>query len=647
MSMVVAAFVGLVIYGMIRVLNLASPCLPPSIYSKTCNSEFIQALIASCPILREPYVPPLLWGKSGHAQTIVYARVGRMLIPQLSGERHTKTLEDGSTLTFDLYEPTRNHTAGGQFCILVCPGFGSSSESSYIRSFVNYAQSFGYHVAVLNHLGCVFSLPLTAPRIFSYGGWEEFHTMRQEVERRYPKCQLVLVGLSMGANIVLKYLGENRLHQKNVLCTVSICQGYNINEAKKLLNMWQNMRRAYLYIMTSNQLRLVKHHSHILFTEEVRNKFGLDLNKIFSVTTLEDLDHNFTCKMQGYQDVGDYYERCSCSNFMSNIDIPLIMLNAEDDPIVPESLLKFAKQYAESHDHSALITTKHGGHLGYFENGYIQPDVTSWLDRFACQVIDAVIAFKSRKDVQSTSITSLHLAVKAQGLLAGSPLLQLLPLHAGQLGNKTHGKAASRQKEGTKCVTEGKERISPQRSGTDSSKFLTSRAERSFVDERGESLVGNTQHAGASVAEIRSEHAAVKASSAVEVSTTEEGELDNQAPDKLTYPADSERKKQTSGEGRHIGSLAGSFGNNTNHTHQCQDSGTFKSFGKRPEHSSVGLKGGTSHLLPASSSVDECCMAVLPRDQDSTVTGFQPSNSDMPIVKAFLGVGISPPSHSS
>ena len=60
--------------------------------------------IFGCTFFR--YVPPLLWGKNGHLQTVVYAKMGRMRDPVPSGTRHTKTLQDGSTLTFDLYQPT-------------------------------------------------------------------------------------------------------------------------------------------------------------------------------------------------------------------------------------------------------------------------------------------------------------------------------------------------------------------------------------------------------------------------------------------------------------------------------------------------------------------------------------------------------------
>ena len=51
----------------------------------------------------------------------------------------------------------------------VCPGIANSSESVYIRTFVDYAQNHGYRVIVLNHLGALKHVPLTAPRIFTYG----------------------------------------------------------------------------------------------------------------------------------------------------------------------------------------------------------------------------------------------------------------------------------------------------------------------------------------------------------------------------------------------------------------------------------------------------------------------------------------------
>ena len=53
--------------------------------------------------------------------------------------------------------------------VAICPGIGNSSESVYIRTFVHYAQCHGYRCAVLNHIGALSSVQVTASRIFTYG----------------------------------------------------------------------------------------------------------------------------------------------------------------------------------------------------------------------------------------------------------------------------------------------------------------------------------------------------------------------------------------------------------------------------------------------------------------------------------------------
>lgn len=47
------------------------------------------------------------------------------------------------------------------------------------------------------------------------------------VKRAFPHTLLVVVGFSLGGNVVCKFLGESRSNQERVLCGVSICQGYS------------------------------------------------------------------------------------------------------------------------------------------------------------------------------------------------------------------------------------------------------------------------------------------------------------------------------------------------------------------------------------------------------------------------------------
>ncbi|NXU89339.1 ABHD2 lipase, partial [Xiphorhynchus elegans] len=219
------AAVAAVLYVIVRCLNLKSPTAPPElIYQDSALARF---LLKSCPLLTKEYIPPLIWGKSGHIQTALYGKMGRVRSPHPYGLRKYLTMPDGATATFDLFEPRSEHCIGEDVTMVICPGIANHSEKQYIRTFVDYAQKNGYRCAVLNHLGALPNIELTSPRMFTYGCTWEFGAMVNYIKKTYPQTQLVVVGFSLGGNIVCKYLGESQANQERVLCCVSVCQGYS------------------------------------------------------------------------------------------------------------------------------------------------------------------------------------------------------------------------------------------------------------------------------------------------------------------------------------------------------------------------------------------------------------------------------------
>lgn len=378
---------------LIRLLKITSTPEPPKLYFKDPCSWFVKAMLKNCPILTSVYSPTILWGKSGHFQTVVHVKMGRVKPHWPDGKRYRITMPDGATMSYDLFDP---HVEGikGRFILALCPGIANSSECIYLRTFTSYAQTFGYNVAVLNHLGALKSETLTAPRIFTYGGTEEYGRMVDHLLELYPDSKIIAVGFSMGGNIVTKYLGENDSHQDKVLCGVSVCQGYEVNEAKTLFMQLWNMRRVYIYLMTLNQRYLLSRHRHLLFSEEAQKICGavFNVDKVFRATSMVEIDDNYSCIRAGFSSVYDYYKWCSSAYYMQNIRVPMLFMNAEDDPLGPPSLLRYPKKFAETCDNCIFMTTKHGGHLGYFEGGILQPNNITWLDRAIIEYADAVIS---------------------------------------------------------------------------------------------------------------------------------------------------------------------------------------------------------------------------------------------------------------
>lgn len=397
MSAVLAIVFALVTYIIIRFLHLTAPSSAPVLLFKDQSSQFVESVLNLCPILQKPYVPTALWGKSGHVQTVVYAKMGRVVIPVPNGVRHSKVMQDGATMTFDLYEPFVAHKSGEKYCFLICPGIGSSSESAYIRTLVDGAQKNGYISAVLNYLGALKDVPLTSPRMFTYGGTEELAVMREEIQRLFPGCGLILVGCSMGGNVLLKYLGEQPDRQNGILAAVSVCTGYSIEKAMPMMYSWTNLRKGYGYVITANQKIILKQHKNQLLTPEVKKELNIDEDKLFSIPLMPELDNMYHRKRGGFETIEEYYRHHSASYHLHKVKIPLLLVNAEDDPLVPPELLEFPREAARTLPFCIFALTKHGGHLGYFEHGFFKPSSVTWMDRLFIEFANAVATMHQEK----------------------------------------------------------------------------------------------------------------------------------------------------------------------------------------------------------------------------------------------------------
>jgi len=401
MSTAALAVIAVIICIIFRILNVHSQPQTPNLCSN--DKDFLEVIRKIAPILHEPYVPTRLWGFSGHVQTMLHSIVGRVKCPWPIGERVYLTLNDNSTLTYDLYQPLE-HFSEDDVTIAIVPGIGNTSESIYIRTFVHWAQCHGYRCAVLNHIGALRSVPVTSPRIFSYGHTQDFHEMLQNLLGRHPGTQMVCVGFSLGGNIVTKYLGEtDRVRPAEIIGGVSICQGYNALEGTRYLLNWVNFRRFYLYVMTENMKGIILRHRNILLSEDVCQRHQLNEHEIISAATLPELDDAYTRKIHCFNNISELYAWSSSLHYLPNISIPMVFINSKDDPIVHENLLEPIKEIACNKKNIVYLEVAHGGHLGFYEGGLIYPNPVSWLDRALVALVGCLVLKNSDMSAKSSA----------------------------------------------------------------------------------------------------------------------------------------------------------------------------------------------------------------------------------------------------
>lgn len=86
----------------------------------------------------------------------------------------------------------------------------------------------------------------------------EFASMVGYIKRTYPHTQLIVVGFSLGGNIVCKFLGENRKNQERVLCCVSVCQGYSALRLVFILSSVNLMHRLFITPGLNYEIRILR-----------------------------------------------------------------------------------------------------------------------------------------------------------------------------------------------------------------------------------------------------------------------------------------------------------------------------------------------------------------------------------------------------
>ncbi|CAD5205629.1 unnamed protein product [Bursaphelenchus okinawaensis] len=382
----------LVLYLLIRFLRVFSHPDRPRVYTKEVEDSkkpTIYQVLKNCKILDEKYNPPALWGRNGHLQTAVYGVLGHSTLKRSFDKRHTLKLTDGTTVTFDVFEPTKPHPSGQDYTMALCPGICNHSESNYIRTCVHNAQENGYRCAVLNHLGALANIPVTSPRLFSYGNTAELMAMMETLGEVYPQTRFIQIGFSMGANITTLYLHRTSEElRKRTVVGLSVCQGYDADKSGHLFHDWECGRRVYNYIITENVKRLLRRNFDAVVAPHVKTGV-VDEQRLFSATSVLGLDEHYTRRILGYNSVEEMYKDASSFHKIPKIRIPTVFINSADDPLFPQQLWGPVREVCSQSDKHAFVLMKHGGHLGFLEGWSMKPSSVTWLDKFIVELANS------------------------------------------------------------------------------------------------------------------------------------------------------------------------------------------------------------------------------------------------------------------
>ncbi|HEY5743040.1 MAG TPA: hypothetical protein VIS99_10915, partial [Terrimicrobiaceae bacterium] len=158
-------------------------------------------------------------------------------------------------------------------------------------------------------------------------------------------------------NLILKYLGEAAPHAA-VACAVALSPPVNLAASVRVLD-GRRANRIYLRRLILSLMRKVK-------TKASNFPDRIDLRQAQGVHGFADFDGRFTAPVHGFRDAADYWTKCSSRQFLRSINVPTLILSAQDDPFLSLECFPFAE--AEASAGLFLEAPEHGGHLGFFDS---------------------------------------------------------------------------------------------------------------------------------------------------------------------------------------------------------------------------------------------------------------------------------------
>lgn len=289
------------------------------------------------------YIPDFLF-KNRHISTI-YPNLFRKI--NLKYTRERIFTEDNDFLDIDWVKN------GNEKLIILCHGLAGNSRSKYILGTGKYFSDRGWDILAMNYRGCSGEMN---KNIFFYniGQIKDLDTILNKC-CEYKKISLI--GFSLGAVLILNYLGKNRKYPKNLISAVTVSPPCDVYGSSIQLENFSNfIYKNYFLIKLKKQIS----EKSKLFPE--MNNL-VNVKKILKTKSLLEFNEYFTVKIHGYKDAKEYYEDVKPLKYLNNISIPTLILMAEDDPLMSESC--FPKVEDINNRYINLDITKYGGHVGY------------------------------------------------------------------------------------------------------------------------------------------------------------------------------------------------------------------------------------------------------------------------------------------
>jgi uncharacterized protein len=311
------------------------------------------------------------WCRSPHAQTL-WGKLFRAR-PELPTQRIRWETPDG-----DFLDIHRLDAPAGSPRAILLHGLEGTVRSHYAGGMLLEAARRGWGADLLIFRSCGGELNRTR-RFYHSGETGDLSFAFDKIASEFPDSPIFLAGVSLGGNVLLKWLGENgdRIPSQ-VAGAAAISVPFDLGRSA------DNINKGFARVYQAHFLRSLKRKALDklrLFPDALMQE------QLRGAKTIRDFDNFFTAPVHGFRNATDYYEKSSSIRFLGGVTVPTLLLSARDDPFLPSDVLQAVEGIAAESPALSVEFIETGGHAGFVQGRwpwsasyYLERRVADFLD---------------------------------------------------------------------------------------------------------------------------------------------------------------------------------------------------------------------------------------------------------------------------
>jgi predicted alpha/beta-fold hydrolase len=239
---------------------------------------------------------------------------------------------------------------------MILHGLEGTVRSSYAQGLLAEARSRDWAADMLIFRSCSSDMNLTR-RFYHSGETGDLAMTIERLRQENPGQSIGLVGVSLGGNVLLKYLGENgtRIYPE-IKAAVAVSVPFDLERASRHID--KGFARVY-------QRHFIRSLKRKAFEKLAKFPDLIEPERLDSLQTMFEFDDALTGPLHGFRDANHYYSSSSSIGYIDRISIPTLLLSSVDDPFLPPAVLDDVRTIAQTNPSLHLEFTPRGGHVGF------------------------------------------------------------------------------------------------------------------------------------------------------------------------------------------------------------------------------------------------------------------------------------------